>query len=124
MLVTDRTGRLLGFVNYYRPPHSYQGLEIGYRISRPDDRGKGFVTEAVGLFVGYLLAAKQIERVQALAHPENVGSHRLLERRGFTFEGTLRRAHFDRGMYNDLATYSILRGEAGPLEELLAPIDG
>jgi ribosomal-protein-alanine N-acetyltransferase len=76
--------------------------------------------EAVGLFAGYLFTAKQIERVQALAHPDNVGSRRVLERCGFSLEGVLRRAHFDRGTYTDLAMYSILRGEARPLEELLA----
>ena len=124
MLVTDRSERLLGFVNYYRASHSFPGLEIGFRIFRPEDRGKGFMTEAVGLFVAYLFAAKQIERVQALAHPENVGSRCVLERCGFSFEGILRRAHFNRGEYTDLAMYSMLRGEARRLETLLAAVDG
>ncbi len=123
-LVADRSGRLYGFVNYYRASHSFPGLEIGFRIFSPEDRGKGFMTEAVGLFVAYLFAAEQIERVQALAHPENVGSRRVLERCGFLFEGILRRAHFNRGEYTDLAMYSILRADARPLEELLVAVDG
>ncbi len=124
MLVTDRGGKRLGYVNYYRASHSYPGLEIGYRIFRPEERGKGIMSEAVGLFVAYLFSAKQFERIQALAHPDNMGSRRVLERCGFSFEGILRRAHFDRGIYTDLAMYSILRGEAKPLAALLASVDG
>ena len=76
-------------MNYYRPSYSYRGLEISYRVFRPEDRGKGFMSEAVALFVATLFAAKQIERIQALAHLDNAGSGRVLELRGFTFEGIL-----------------------------------
>lgn len=123
MLVTDHAGAVLGYVNFYRASHSYPGLEIGYRVFRPVDRGRGVMTEAVGLFVGYLFAAKQVERIQALTHPENKGSRKVLERCGFTMEGTLRRAHFNHGEFTDLVMYSILRNEARSLTSLLAPID-
>jgi len=122
LLLADRAGKRLGYLNYYKPSHSYHGLEIGYRIFRPEDRGRGFMREAIPLFVAYLFDAKPIERVQALAHPENVESCRVLERCGFSCEGTLRRAHFDRGTYHDLEMYSILRAEAPALSTLLAPL--
>jgi ribosomal-protein-alanine N-acetyltransferase len=122
MLLTDREGRLLGYLNYYKPSHSYDGLEIGYRIFRPEDRGQGFMTEAIPLFVAYLFSAKPIERIQALASSENAGSCRVLERSNFTLEGTIRRAHFNRGSYEDLRMYSILRGAAPDLSDLLAPL--
>ena len=121
MLLTDRDGRVLGYLNYYNASHSYEGLELGYRIFRPEDRGQGFMTEAIPLFVAYLFSAKPIERIQALASPENEGSRRVLERAGFTLEGTLRRAHFNRGTHEDLRMYSILRDEAPELSDLLAP---
>lgn len=121
MLLTDRDGERLGYLNYYMPSHSYHGREIGYRIFRPEDRRRGYMSEAIPLFVAYLFGAKTIERIQALAHPDNEGSCRLLERCGFTFEGTLRHAHYDRGTYNDLQMYSILRADAPELSSLLAP---
>ena len=120
LLLTDRVGRRLGYVNYYKASNSYQGLEIGYRIFSPEDRDQGYMSEALPLFVAYLFSAKEIECVQALASPENTGSCRLLERSGFKLEGTLRRAHFDRGEYRDLSTYSILRSDALSLSKLLA----
>ena len=46
----------------------------------------------------------------------------VAERVGYTLEGTLRHAHFDRGEYLDLLLFSIVRGEVTPLSELLAPL--
>lgn len=122
ILLTDRDGKRLGYLNYYESSHSYQGLEIGYRIFRPEDRSQGYMSEAIPLFVAYLFEAKTIERIQALVNPENRGSAQVLERSGFTFEGTLRAAHFDRGAYHDLRMYSILRADAPALSCLLAPL--
>jgi len=121
MLLTDRDGRILGYLNYYNASHSYEGLEVGYRIFRPEDRGQGYMSEALPLFAAYLFSAKQIHRLQALADTDNEGSRRLLERCGFQHEGTLRGAHFNRGGFHDLQVYSMLRSEAPDLMELLAP---
>lgn len=120
LLLTDRDGKRLGYLNYYKSSHSYHGLEIGYRIFRPEDRSQGYMSEAIPLFVAYLFEAKPIERIQALVNPDNEGSARVLERSGFTFEGTLRSAHFDRGAYHNLKMYSILRADAPALSSLFA----
>jgi len=122
MLMTDLEGRILGYLNFYNASHSYDGLELGYRIFRPEDRGLGYMSEALPLFVAYLFSAKQIHRVQALADTDNVGSRRLLERCAFHHEGTLRGAHFNRGAFHDLQIYSMLRPEAPNLANLLAPV--
>ena len=53
-LITDRDGRRIGQVNIYKASHSYDGWELGYRIYRPEDRGKGYATEAVCLATAYL----------------------------------------------------------------------
>ena len=99
------------------------GREIGYRIDRPGDRGKGYMTEAIRLATAYLFGQEPIERVQIVLDPRNEGSRRVAERTGYTLEGTLRSAHFDRGESLDLLLFSILRSEAPPLSELLAPLD-
>jgi len=123
-LITDLGGRRLGQVNVYKASHSYRGWELGYRIYRPEDRGKGFMTEAVRLATAYLFGQEPIDRVQIVLDPRNVGSRTVAERAGYTLEGTLRHALYDRGTYLDLLLFSILRSEAPPLSELLAPIDG
>ncbi len=121
-LITDREGRRLGQVNVYKASHSYHGWELGYRIYRLEDRGKGYTTEAVRLATAYLFGQEPIDRVQIVLDPRNAGSRIVAERAGYTLEGTIRHAHFDRGEYLDLLLFSILRSEAQPLSEFLAPM--
>jgi ribosomal-protein-alanine N-acetyltransferase len=121
LLITDLDGRRLGHINVYKASHSYDGWELGYRIYKPEDRGKGHMTEAIRLATAYLFDAEPIERVQILVDPGNAASRAVAERCGYSIEGTLRRAHFDRREFIDLVIYSIVRGEGKRLSELLAP---
>jgi RimJ/RimL family protein N-acetyltransferase len=84
--------------------------EIGYVIV-PSERGKGYCTEAVQLGVDYLFLSKNIVRVQALTHMENMASQRILEKCGFKREGILRKGLFAWGKWYDLYLYGILREE-------------
>ena len=71
----------------------------------------------------YLFGQEPIERVQIVFDPRNAGSRTVAERVGYTLEGTLRHAHFDRGEYLDLLLFSIIRSEVPPISKLLAPLD-
>ena len=123
LLITKRAGRRLGQINVYKASHSYEGWELGYRIYRPEDRGKGYTTEAVRIATAYLFEQEPIGRIQILLDPRNAGSRRVAEKAGYSLEGTLRHAHFDRGEYLDLLVFSILRNEAPALSDLLAPLE-
>ena len=123
LLITDHDGAPLGFVGFF-PGAPYQNtLEIGYRLFEPADHGHGIMTEAVGLTVGYLFASKQIERVQAAVIVGNSPSRRVLEKVGFRKEGILRSVVYVYGETADMELFSILRQEARPLRDLLAPIE-
>jgi ribosomal-protein-alanine N-acetyltransferase len=84
--------------------------EIGY-VLIPDERGKGYCTEAVQIAVDYLFMSKDIVRIQAKTHLGNVASQKVLEKSRFKKEGTLRKEHFVRGEWRDRYLYSILREE-------------
>lgn len=86
---------------------------IGY-IIHPENRNKGYCTEAVELIVDYLFLSKNIVRVQAEVNPANKASIRVLEKAGFTCEGIRRKVNFMHGKYYDGAVYSILRDEWTP----------
>ena len=122
-LITDCEDRGLGQINIYRASHSYEGWELGYRIYRPEDRGQGYTTEAVRLCTAYLFEQKPIGRIQIILDPRNAGSRRVAEKAGYTLEGRLRSAHFDRGEYLDLLVFSILRDESPVLSDLLVPLE-
>lgn len=85
-------------------------MEIGYDII-PAERGKGYGTEAAQLIVDYLFLSKTIERIQAITDTRNKPSQRVLEKTGFTKEGTIRKSGYVRGAWTNAYLYSILREE-------------
>ena len=85
-------------------------MEIGYALT-PNERGKGYCTEAVKIILDYLFLSKSIVRVQAITEVRNVGSQKVLEKNGFTKEGVVRKSYFARGEWRDMFLFSILREE-------------
>ena len=84
--------------------------ELGYSII-PNERGKGYCTEAVKIAVDYLFLSKPIVRIQAHTNIRNKASQRVLEKAGFLKEGIVRNRIFIRGKWRDEFLYSILRKE-------------
>jgi RimJ/RimL family protein N-acetyltransferase len=89
---------------------SKQHLRIGYTIV-PEERGKGYCTEAVKIIVDYVFLSKIAVRIEAETNPENRASQRVLEKAGFTKEGVIRKSVYARGKWLDGILYSILREE-------------
>lgn len=111
LLVTDKSGTLIGRVNLFPARHGYDGHEIGWITFETENRGKGYTTEAVQLVVKWMFGGLKINRIEAYIHPDNVASKRVAEKCGFTYEATLRGIWFQHGQYHDLMLYSILRSE-------------
>lgn len=111
ILITDKQDKLVGNINYFRGAPYIDGYELGYRIFHPEDRGSGYMTEALNLFIDYLFALKPINRLQICFVPENIGSKKVAEKCGFKFEGTLRQCTYEGGKYLDIDMFSLLRNE-------------
>ena len=116
LAILDREDRLVGSIGFFHSLPHLAGYELGYSILRPEDRGKGYMSEALSLFVGYLFALKPIPRLQVIVHTENAASRRVAEKVGFQYEGTLRHAAFHRGQYTDCDLLSLLRADAPAFE--------
>ena len=58
--------------------------EMGFALV-PNERGKGYGTEAIQMMVDYLFLKEDIVRIQA---PANIPSKRVLEKAGFVAEGS------------------------------------
>lgn len=76
--------------------------EVGYAISK-DFQKKGYASEAAEIFLEYGFNQLKLEKIVAVAHPENTASRRVMEKIGMRYDGIGR--FYDR----DLAHYSITR---------------
>jgi RimJ/RimL family protein N-acetyltransferase len=85
-------------------------MEIGY-ILVPNERKKGYGSEAIKIIVDYLFLSKELVRVQAITGVDNFASSGILEKAGFKKEGIMRKSGFIRGEWKDGCLYSILREE-------------
>lgn len=117
--ITDKSGRMLGDISFFKGVGYLPGYEIGYSIHKSEDRGKGYTSEALKLFSAFLFETKPIHRLEVHADKDNIGSRRVAEKCGFTFEGIKRQAVFSRGKYCDLAIYSMLRDECPSFTEMI-----
>jgi RimJ/RimL family protein N-acetyltransferase len=101
----------IGLAVHYISSPNFGWVEIGYAII-PEERNKGYCTEAIQILTDYLFLTKNTLRVQAVIDKENSASKSALEHSGFKKEGTLRKALWNTaGKWTDGYLYSILREE-------------
>lgn len=85
-------------------------ITIGYGVV-PNERGKGYATQAATIIADYLFLTNDIVRIQADTDTENLASQEVLEKVGFKKEGVIRKHFFSSGKWRDSFLYSILREE-------------
>lgn len=82
--------------------------EMGYYVSE-EYWGKGVATEAVEQACRYVFSNTDIVRIFAEPYDFNAASCRVLEKAGFTYEGTLRQNAIKNGQLVDSKMYAIIR---------------
>jgi len=87
-----------------------KNIEIGYWLAQPF-WGKGIITYCLKKFVHYLYENYDIERIYAETYENNVGSHKVLLKAGFTHEATLRKNVIKNNILLNTHVYSILKEE-------------
>jgi RimJ/RimL family protein N-acetyltransferase len=100
----------LGFVGIVDLDLGRRQGEIGYVVSR-DARGRGIAGRALRLVTDWAFGDLALERVELHIDPGNEASIRVAERVGYVREGILRSVHFKEDIRNDIAIYSLLRGD-------------
>jgi RimJ/RimL family protein N-acetyltransferase len=107
-----RQDETLGFVAWSKHVTARTSFcwEVGIALL-PEARGHGYGTDAQRQLVRYLFAHTQVNRIQAGTNVDNVAERRALEKAGFTREGVIRGAAFNRGRWQDGVLYSVLRSE-------------
>lgn len=117
-IVDKTTGESLGVVSIYNFKPEHQKAEIGYWLL-PRHWGKGIAVEAIKAAIAYWHQHKKLHRLEAFVEDENWGSIRVMEKVGFTFEGTMRDCEIKFGKFISLRMYSLLHTDQQSENQLL-----
>jgi L-aminopeptidase/D-esterase-like protein/RimJ/RimL family protein N-acetyltransferase len=103
-------GRVAGAIGYtLHGDVERVGAEMGYWLGRPY-HGRGIATEAVRALTAHAFAQHpELQRIYAVPFAWNPASARVLEKAGFTLEGTMRRSALKDGQLVDQLLYARLR---------------
>ena len=88
-----------------------RSAELGYWLGKPF-WGRGIMTAAVTAMCREGFGTWDIVRIHAEPFARNAASRRVLEKAGFTLEGTLRQSVYKNGEMLDSCIYALLREEA------------
>lgn len=110
-LICNEHGTVIGDVVHFQAKRYSTTREIGWSIHDPENRNRGYATEAVTALIDYLFKSYPINRIECNASTENLASIRLAEKCGLVREGVLRGVVFVAGVYVDDVVLSILRSD-------------
>ena len=98
----------LGWCNLFNWNPVHRSAKLGYCLDIPA-WGQGFATEAAHALLQWSFNALDLNRVQSETDTRNIASNRVLEKLGFTHEGTLRQDCIVDGEISDSRVYGLLR---------------
>ena len=112
-IVHKATDRVIGSIGL-EPDRIRTGIksrELGYSLSE-DYWGEGIMTEAAARIITYAFEEMHLDVLMIRTSDTNKRSQRVIEKSGFTYEGTLRNAYriYD-GTLRETRVYSMLRDE-------------
>lgn len=113
-ILFKENNKLIGTIDFVSWQPRHQSAEIGYAISH-EYWGKGITTEAAQALITLGFTKMGLVRIQARCFIENIGSQRVMEKSGMTFEGIIRKGMCIKGQHRDLKIYSILNEEFSAL---------
>lgn len=107
----ESDGSAVGSIGVFVKDDVYEKSgELGYWLSE-DYWRQGITSRAVQMICKEAVAAFDIVRIFAEPFESNIGSKRVLEKAGFTYEGTMRNGVYKNGKLFSYCMYSILREE-------------
>ncbi|PWJ41018.1 GNAT family N-acetyltransferase [Sediminitomix flava] len=110
-LIVDKFDKPLGGISYFTVGPYAPIREFGYSLWDKEQRGKGYMTEAVKMLSDYLFLNSTLNRIEIKMSVENRPSEKVAINAGFTKEGISREVIFNNGKYDDLFNYALLRKE-------------
>jgi [ribosomal protein S5]-alanine N-acetyltransferase len=109
-IARDAAAPLMGSCGLFKWNRGWRCCSIGYELA-PAFQGQGYMREALSAALAWGFEQMALNRVEALIHPQNTASIRLVQKLGFVQEGQLREVGYWLGEHRDLLAFGLLRGE-------------
>ncbi len=109
-IISRNDNRCIGQIAFYLVNTANHFAEIEYCVAA-EYQNRGYVTEAANALLEFGFNQMDLHRIQISAKDFNVPSRRVIEKCGFTYEGTLRGFFYYKGKYIDRLYYSMLKEE-------------
>lgn len=103
-------GEFVGWCTLNDRNPDFRSAKLGYCLAEAG-WGQGYATEAARALLAWAFETLDLNRVQAECDTRNPASARVLEKLGFTLEGTLREDCVVDGVVSDSWVYGLLRRE-------------
>lgn len=109
-VIEKKSDCCIGQIAFFLIDRKNHFAEIEYCIG-VDFQRRGYATEATKAVIKFGFERSEFHKVQICCRANNLPSKRVIEKSGFTYEGSLRDYFFIEGQYYDRLYYSILRDE-------------
>lgn len=88
----------------------HKKAEIGFWLL-PEFWGQGIIAEAASLICEYGFTQLGLHRIEAIVETENGNSKKVLEKLGFSHEGTMKECEIKNGKFISLDMFALLKSE-------------
>ncbi|MFT5367202.1 MAG: ribosomal-protein-alanine N-acetyltransferase [Candidatus Latescibacterota bacterium] len=107
-IVHRQSNQMIGLNGFCTWDIRHNRAELAYVLSKTY-WGQGYVTEASQTIITFGFQNMNLNRIAARCRIPNIGSARVMEKCGLTYEGTLREVAFIKNEFVDLKYYAILK---------------
>lgn len=109
-IVERETRRVIGTIGFMSYSADNATVEVGYSLAR-SHWNRGLMTEALQAVLRECFETLKLHRVEAQHFSLNPSSGRVMAKCGMTHEGTLRRRICNKGEFQDVEMWAILRSD-------------
>jgi diamine N-acetyltransferase len=110
MIVRSKDNQPVARVWYVNLNSQNRSAQVDILVD-PDERRKGYGAEGLKILCRHLFEQRGLNRIYAFAANDNHAGVALLDKAGFTREGTLRQFYFYDGEYHDAIVSAVMRFE-------------
>jgi RimJ/RimL family protein N-acetyltransferase len=117
VIADKETKNYIGQIDLINIDWKNRVAKMGIVIGDPQNRGKGYGTEAVGLLQTFVFERLNLNKLELDVHDYNLNAYRCYLKCGFVEEGRIRQNFYIDGRYTDTIIMGILKSEYEQLKK-------